>query len=285
MLNLFGVFVSHSSGKSMVRRSEMKRVSTLFTASLLTMIPIVSGYSAYAETKRLDKTPPEHLYMKEKQAAPSLPHQETSALSGKVVETMNSGGYTYLCIEKDGKKTWAAILETKVTVGQEIALQPGYEMVNFASKTLNRTFDKIIFSTGPASAEGGVDVKSFHGKAAESKTTEGAPAEKIQVEKASAPDAYTVAELYGKKAGLDTKNVTVKGKVVKVSSGIMGKNWFHIQDGSGNQKDGNNDLVVTSNDMAAVGDVVTVSGILHKDKDFGSGYRYDVIVEQASFKK
>lgn len=263
----------------------MKRVSMLLTTSVLALIPMVSVYSTYAETKKLDKTPPEHLYMKEKQPAPPVSHEDTSALSGKIVETMNSGGYTYLCIEKDGKKTWAAILETKVAVGQEIALQPGYEMVNFTSKTLNKTFDKIIFSTGLASAEGTVDVKSFHGKAAESKTTEAAPAEKIQVEKAAAPDAYTVAELYGKKIGLDTKNVTVKGKVVKVSSGIMGKNWFHIQDGSGNQKDGNNDLVVTSNDMAAVGDVVTVSGILHKDKDFGSGYRYDVIVEQASIKK
>ena len=72
---------------------------------------------------------------------------------------------------------------------------------------------------------------------------------------------------------------------MKVSSGIMGKNWLHIQDGSGNQKDGNNDLVITSNDLAAVGDLVTISGTLYKDKDFGSGYKYDVIVEQASIKK
>ncbi|KKO20864.1 MAG: DNA-binding protein [Candidatus Brocadia sp.] len=263
----------------------MKRGSALFTTALLALIPLVLGYSAHAETKKLDKTPPEHLYMKEKQQAPPVSHQDVSALSGKVVETMNSGGYTYLCIEKDGKKTWAAILETKVAVGQEIALQPGYEMVNFASKTLNRTFDKIIFSTGPASQEGTVDVKSFHGKTAETKTKEAAPAEKIQVEKASAADAYTVAELYGKKAELDTKNVTVRGKVVKVSSGIMGRNWLHVQDGTGNQQDGSNDLVVTSKDLAAVGDVVTISGTLYKDKDFGSGYKYDVIVEQASIKK
>lgn len=71
---------------------------------------------------------------------------------------------------------------------------------------------------------------------------------------------------------------------MKVSSGIMGRNWLHIQDGSGNQKDGSNDLVVTSKDLAAVGDIVTVSGTLRKDKDFGSGYKYDVIVEQANIK-
>lgn len=263
----------------------MKRVPTVLTTSVLALVTMVSGYRTYAETKKLDKTPPGHLYMQEKQGAPSPSQQDVSALSGKVMETMNSGGYTYLCIEKDGKKTWAAILETKVTVGQEIALQPGYEMVNFTSKTLNRTFDKIIFSTGPASQDESVDVKSFHGKTTENRTTEVAPGEKIQVEKAPAPDAYTVAELYGKKAELDAKNVTVRGKIVKVSSGIMGRNWLHIQDGSGNQKDGSNDLVVTSKDLAAVGDIVTVSGTLRKDKDFGSGYKYDVIVEQANIKK
>lgn len=257
----------------------MKRFST-WLPSILTFMAVVPVQSIYAGPKKLDKTPPEHVYMKEKQDAP-LP-QEVSALSGKVVETMNSGGYTYLCIEKDGKKTWAAVLETKVTVGQEIALQPGYEMVNFTSKTLNRTFDKIIFSTGPASTDSAVDTKSFHGKAV-SKDTEVSSGEKIQVEKA--PGAYTVAELYEKRAELDRKNVAVRGKVVKVSSGIMGKNWVHIQDGSGNQKDGNNDLVVTSKDLAAVGDIVTANGTLYKDKDFGSGYKYDVIVEEASIKK
>lgn len=262
----------------------MKRSSVLLPP-LLGLIAIVSVQGAYASPKKLDKTPPDQVYMKEKQEAPAPPHQEMSSLSGKVVETMDSGGYTYLCIEKDGKKTWAAVLEMKVAVGQEIALQPGYEMVNFTSKTLNRSFDKIIFSTGPASQEGAGDVKSFHGKAAGSKETTVAPGEKIQVEKASGSNAYTVAELYEKKTELDKKNVTVRGKVVKVSSGIMGRNWLHIQDGSGNQKDGTNDLVVTSNELAAVEDTVTASGTLYKDKDFGSGYKYDVIVEQASIKK
>ena len=76
-----------------------------------------------------------------------------TSLSGKVVETMDSGEYTYLCIERDGKKTWFAMPNTKVSVGQEISLKPGYEMVNFTSKTLNRTFDKLIFTTGPLSGQ------------------------------------------------------------------------------------------------------------------------------------
>lgn len=74
--------------------------------------------------------------------------QAESAVSGKVVETMDGGGYTYVLVEKDGKKTWAAVPATKVTVGQQIKLLPGGEMTNFPSAALNRTFDKIIFSGG-----------------------------------------------------------------------------------------------------------------------------------------
>jgi hypothetical protein len=73
-----------------------------------------------------------------------------SALSGKVVETMDSGGYTYVLLEKDGEKTWAAVPQMKVRKGQMLSLRPGMEMENFTSKTLNRTFKKIIFSSGPA---------------------------------------------------------------------------------------------------------------------------------------
>jgi len=75
--------------------------------------------------------------------------KDTSALSGKVVETMDSGGYTYVCIEKSDKKLWLAVPKMKVVVGQNMSFKPGLEMVNFESKTLNRKFDKIIFSQGP----------------------------------------------------------------------------------------------------------------------------------------
>ncbi|MEP9411137.1 MAG: DNA-binding protein [Candidatus Brocadia sp.] len=258
----------------------MKRFSML--TLVVTLTAVISAQGVYATSKKLYKTPPEHVYMKEKQDV-SYP-QEAFSLSGKIVETMNSGGYTYVCIENDGKKTWAAVPEMKVTVGQEIALQPGHEMTNFSSKTLNRTFDKIVFSSGLATADSTIETKSFHGKAV-SKDIVASHGEKIQVEKASGQDAYTVAELYEKTATLDKKTVTIRGKVVKVSSGIMGKNWLHIQDGSGKQDDGSNDLVVTTKDLPAVGEIVTVNGTLYKDKDFGSGYKYDVIIEEASIKK
>jgi hypothetical protein len=104
-------------------------------------------------------------------------------------------------------------------------------------------------------------------------------------EKHSGEKIYKVSELYKEKATLDKHKVTVKGKVVKISSGIMNKNWIHLQDGSGNPAKKDNDLTVTtSQDLPAVGKVVTVNGILIKDKDFGSGYFYQVIVENATIK-
>ncbi len=260
----------------------MRKLSMLLTLNL-TLITVVSMHSTYAG--KPDKAPPADVYMKPSQGASP---QEVPSISGKIVETMNSGGYTYLCIEKDGKKTWAAIPETKVTVGEDISLPPGYEMANFTSKTLNRTFEKVIFTTGPTSAQsshGASDKMSIHGGSMGSKSEETTTTENIKVEKATGPSAYTVAEIFGKKSELDKKTVVVSGKVVKVSAGIMGKNWLHIQDGSGNAKDGNNDLVVTTQEISKVGDVVTAQGTLFKDKDFGSGYKYDVIIEEASIKK
>jgi hypothetical protein len=107
--------------------------------------------------------------------------------------------------------------------------------------------------------------------------------EPIKVEKAKGKDAYTVNELYEKSAALDKKTVTVRGKVVKVSKMIMGKNWVHLRDGSGDAAKGTNNVVVTSQVEPKVGDVVTARGTLHKDKDFGSGYKYAVILEEGTF--
>jgi len=211
-------------------------------------------------------------------------HDDPTSLSGNIVETMNSGGYTYILLEKDGEKSWVAVTEIDVAVGQKISLQPGLEMTNFTSKTLNRTFDSIIFSAGPVSHQGGTS-ESSEPMGLGSKGTVVTPDEPVTVKKASGPNVYTVSELYSKSKRLDKKNVSVRGKVMKVSLGIMGKNWLHIQDGTGEQKNNTHDLVVTTQDQPSVDDIVKINGILYRDKDFGSGYKYEVIVEEAQIIK
>jgi hypothetical protein len=209
--------------------------------------------------------------------------------SGKVVETMDAGGYTYVCLEKNGKKTWVAVSQTKIDVGSQMAFQPGNVMTNFTSKSLGRTFDSIIFSTGAVKA-GAVPA----GHPATSGPTQGATGSKAQVAakdkavkvgKAAGPNAYTVAEVYAKRSALNKKTVVVKGKVVKVSQGIMKRNWVHLQDGSGDQQKGTHNIVATSQDIPAVGDIVTITGTFAKDRDFGAGYLYKAIIEEATVQK
>jgi hypothetical protein len=243
----------------------------------MTLILSTLGYPAFAAPQHGSTTP-------------AKPHPTTAddsiaepSLSGKVVETMNAGGYTYVLLENKGKKTWVAVTEMKVTIGQDMAFLPGSPMANFTSKSLNRTFDMIYFSGGPiASAVAG---KAPSSASSGSKSAASAIDKSVKVEKAVGANAYTVAEIYQKAAALNKKTVIVKGKVVKVSAGIMGMNWIHLQDGTGDPKNGSHNLVATSDDLPAKGDVVTLKGTITKDKDFGSGYKYSVIMEKGSVQK
>lgn len=109
-------------------------------------------------------------------------------------------------------------------------------------------------------------------------STESAPVDLAGIAKAEG--GKTVAEVFAEKDALAGKPVTFRGKVVKANSGIMGKTWIHVRDGSGS--DGTNDLTVTTTTAEPnVGDTVLVTGPLSLNKDFGMGYQYDVIVEDA----
>jgi hypothetical protein len=129
-------------------------------------------------------------------------------------------------------------------------------------------------AVGMAGSHGGM--ANPHGAA----SARPAPAD-VNVPRAEGEGAATIAEIFGNKATLAGKQVTVRGKVVKVNTGIMGKNWLHLQDGSGSQTSGDHDLTVTTSEETAVGDVVTMRGPLSVDRDFGAGYAYPVILEDA----
>ncbi|HWI41315.1 MAG TPA: DNA-binding protein [Verrucomicrobiae bacterium] len=235
-------------------------------------------------------------------------------LSGKVVETMNSGGYTYMMLENNGARTWAAVPGMQVRPGQEVRLLPGYEMKGFSSKTLNRTFDRIVFSAGPAEGQRPVDpnVAKLHrnvpaaapaappaaaapGTPTASAPPAGAHAVLKQAHAASAkpepamkgekiakaPGGYSIAQLHAAKAKLERKTVSVRGRVSKVSTGILKRNWIHLQDGSGNASRNTHTIIVTSKTVPAVGEVVVARGTVRQNIDLGSGYRYDVIIDDA----
>jgi len=211
-----------------------------------------------------------------------VPSQTAEPISGTVLEAIhNSGGYCYVHLQqKNGATVWVAVMEMPIEVGSSMSFKPGTVMTNFESKGLKRTFDAVVFSDGPV-----VATELRKTPEAPRKGTAAAANAKISVAKATGPNAITVAEAFIHREKLDKRKVVVSGKVVKVSPRIMKRNWIHIQDGTGSRNKGTDTLVCTSQDLVAVGDVVIVSGTLAKDRDFGSGYRYKAIIENATFTK
>ena len=216
---------------------------------------------------------------------------EKGGHKGNVISTMNSGGYTYIEFEESGKKLWAACRQANVSVGDTIEFAQAAPMRNFHSRTLKRTFATILFVSrvtvvGEKAAEGTGKPK-MPGKPAQlpeghiavgSKTPKKITVEPGSVKKAA--NGFTVEECYTKKDSLAGKQVTVRGRVVKFSSKIMGRNWIHIRDGSG--KSGTDDLTVTTKDLVRVGDLILVTGKIVYNRNFGSGYVFPAIIEDVA---
>lgn len=193
-----------------------------------------------------------------------------TVVKGEVLEVVDVESYTYLRLKTTDGETWAAVGKTPVVKGSLVTIDNAMTLNNFESKSLNKTFKTIIFGTlgGAAGA-----------------THAAKPADIVDVKVAGAvgANAHTVAEIVTKATVLKDKQVLVRGKIVKYNPGIMGKNWVHLRDGSGTEA--NNDILVTTQSQAKVGDVVTVKGVVRNDKDFGAGYSYKVLIEDATLQK
>jgi hypothetical protein len=233
--------------------------------------------------------------------------QGPSAIKGEVLEVQNVEGYTYLRLKTLQGEVWAAVPTTAVNKGAVVNIANPMTMQNFESKTLKKHFDKIVFGAiTPVGAKEGMArpgapaAATMLPMAPTSPTTQAAPmgnamanahpnaAAPVKVEKvakASGPEGRTVAEVVKGKASLKDKPVVVQARVVKVNNGIMGKNWWHLQDGSGAAQDGSHDMLVTTQETAAVGDLVTVRGTVRTDVTLGAGYAYAVMVEDAKLRK
>jgi hypothetical protein len=223
------------------------------------------------------------------QAAPP-----SASLKGKVLERLDAPPYSYLRIQSGKEEIWAAVPKAEVSKGAEVTVLNAMPMTDFESKSLKRKFAVVYFGTlegsAPAAAAGtpppGMEnspaaMAQQHAKAAQGPANVG----DVKVPKATGADARTVSEVYAQKGALKEKPVTVRGKVVKFNPGIMGKNWVHLQDGSGKADKQDNDITVTTQDMTTVGDTVVVKGTVRIDKDFGAGYAYPVIIEDAKLSK
>ncbi|HEX2835264.1 MAG TPA: OB-fold nucleic acid binding domain-containing protein [Thermoanaerobaculia bacterium] len=231
----------------------------------------------------------------------AAPAPAAAKLAGTIVETMDSGGYTYMKLKTAQGEQWVATPQAQVKKGQLVSVVSQMTAEKFQSSTLKRTFDRIVFGT--LEAPGAPAAQPAQTAAATSPnmpptmppnmaSAMGSPADHMKaradigdVKVPKAEGGKTVAEVWAGRAALAEKEVVVRGKVVKFLGGIMGTNFLHVRDGSGSEANGDHDLTVTTSEMASVGDVVTIRGVVHVDKDFGAGYRYPVIVEKASIQK
>jgi len=223
--------------------------------------------------------------------APSL--QAPSLVRGIVLETMSASGYTYVRLETFEGEVWAAVNQPKVDKGALLTIVPDIEMEDFESKSLNRKFDRIVFGrvagtqpgSVPAAGNATTPTAGTAGNAGAPPTphmTGGADETGIgQIDVAAAPGGRRVAELWSRRQQLDGTNVVTRGRVVKFLPGIMGQNWIHLRDGSGSAQKGDNDITITTDETVAVGEIITMKGLLKIDQDLGAGYTYKVIVSDA----
>jgi hypothetical protein len=212
------------------------------------------------------------------QAVPATPGQP---VKGEILETRDVDSYTYLRLKTADGEIWAAVPTTTAKKGAQVTIANPMTMENFESKALKKKFDRIVFGQLAEPGAATAPTASPHG--AKPPVAGGGAVAKVA--KASGPEGRTVAEIVNGKAGLKDKTVQVRGQVVKVNLGIMGKNWIHLQDGSGAAADGSNDILVTTRDKAAIGDIVSARGTVRTDVNVGPGYGYAVMIENAKVGK
>jgi len=205
----------------------------------------------------------------ESEAFLNQPHSAT------VVDKIDVNNYTYLQVSEEDEIFWIAVPRMEIEKGEKIFFSQAMEMKNFKSETINRTFESILFVQDASKSDQSAELKNPHSNLSS--------ISKESINIAPVTGGMTIKEIFSAADNLTGKLIKVKGKVIKFNQQIMKRNWIHIQDGTADNTD--YDLVVTSSEVVSVGDVIVAEGTLSKDKDFGSGYMFKVIVEDAKISK
>lgn len=194
-----------------------------------------------------------------------------------VKEFLQASGYTYLLVEEGQEEYWMAMAKAEVKTGDKLYYEDAMEMVDFESKELNKTFEKILFvdiaSKRPINNQDKKDAAISHTKSNMQRMLDSIKISPVE-------GGLSIAELYDGAEKYKDKEVIIRGQVVKVNMDIMDRNWVHLMDGT--KAGDKSDLTFTTKEVLKVGDTVTFKGILAIDKEFGAGYVYPLIVEGAT---
>jgi hypothetical protein len=193
-----------------------------------------------------------------------------------VQEVIQATGYTYLRVKENDSDFWIAVTKREMQVGETFSFADALEMKNFTSKDLQRTFETIYFVGNIT----GNELSPFGGKQLGEIPHRMKPAvDKKEISIEPVEGGISIGELFSNQDSYANKTVLIKGQITKVNRAILGKNWVHLQDGTSGS--GSYDLTITTQDQVSVGDIVTFEGTIVLNKDFGSGYAYDVMMEEA----
>ncbi|MBN1300779.1 MAG: SH3-like domain-containing protein [Melioribacteraceae bacterium] len=193
----------------------------------------------------------------------------------EALEVIQATSYTYLRVKEKDEEYWIAVNKADFEEGETYYYDSGMEMRDFESRDLQRTFDIIYFVQNISSQPLGKAMNEAEGSVHMEKPV----SEKTEVSVDPVEGGITIGDLYAGKENYGGSTVKVKGKVTKYNSNILGRNWIHIQDGT--QSNGNYDLTITTTDKADIGDIIVCEGTVVLNKDFGAGYAYDLIIEDA----
>jgi len=196
-----------------------------------------------------------------------------------VKEVLPTTKYVYVRVEENKEQFWIATTKQEIKIGEVYYYKRSLLKTNFESKEHNRTFDKIYLVTSLVQADHGNKQPSMDMTKSTSESDPVAkpvekPAEKSQ-RVIDQKGSIKIAELVENYKKYDGKTVQISGECVKINSNIMERNWIHIKDGS---KD-DYDLVITSATFVPEGTVITMKALVTLNKDFGAGYKYELILE------
>ena len=218
----------------------------------------------------------------------SSPTSEFTTIKVKEVEQV--GSYTYLLVKAKGPEYWLAVPSMEATPGETYHYQGGMLMTDFYSKELDKTFAKVLFlealfAGNPSSNDHPEENVELMGRQQSQAMTSGSKVahKRVDVEVEVGEDAITISDLFSDPGAYEGKTVRVSGEVTKYNAAIMELNWVHIQDGT--DFEGKFDLTATSIESFEVGRAVTLEGVLALNKDFGYGYKYEILLEKATVVK
>lgn len=196
-----------------------------------------------------------------------------------VEEVLHTSKYTYLHVSEDGLMTWIAIPKKEVKKGGTYYYKGGLKKTNFKSVEYDRVFE-TLYLVSDVSEDPGLNDMSAGGNPHGNMSADAGDTPIEQNTKIEpVPGGITIAELFENRKKYEGKTVRIKGRCVKLNNMIMSRNWIHLQDGS--LKDKSIDLTITTTENISLGAIVAVEGVIALNKDFGAGYKYDIIMEEA----